>query len=79
MELLFYLHFCSRLGQAQVEDRVAKGPKNRQERKELFRKCMETVGKGARARKWAETWFDTGKSSQPVKFENIGRSNMMQW
>ncbi|KAI8346698.1 hypothetical protein B0O80DRAFT_226862 [Mortierella sp. GBAus27b] len=79
LEVLFYLHFWSRLGQAQTIDRVPKGPKNRQERKELFRKCLETIGKGPRAKRWAETWFDTGKTSQPVKFEDIGRSNMMQW
>lgn len=79
MEILFYIHFWTRLGQAQTVDRVPKGPRNRQERKELFRKCIDTIGKGPRAKRWAETWFDTGKTSQKVKFEDIGRSNMMQW
>ncbi|KAF9346634.1 hypothetical protein BGX34_003747 [Mortierella sp. NVP85] len=79
MEVLFYVQFWTRLGQSQKVDRVPKGPRNRQERKELFRKCIETIGKGPKAKRWAETWFDTGKTSQKAKFEDIGRSNMMQW
>ncbi|KAG9321508.1 hypothetical protein KVV02_001941 [Mortierella alpina] len=78
-EVLFYLHFWTRLGQAQEVDRVAKGPRNNQERRELFQRCIETIAKGDGAKKWVETWFDTGRTEAPAKFEQVGRSNMMIW
>ncbi|KAF9114870.1 hypothetical protein BGX27_009515 [Mortierella sp. AM989] len=78
-ELLFFIHFWTKLRQAQTIDRVAKGPKTRQERKELFQRCLETVGKGEAAKRWAEIWFDTGRTAKPAKFEQIGRSNMIEW
>ncbi|CAO3571857.1 unnamed protein product [Mortierella alpina] len=78
-EVLFYLHFWTRLGQAQEVDRVAKGPRNSQERRELFQRCLETIAKGDGAKKWVETWFDTGRTEAPAKFEQVGRSNMMIW
>ncbi|KAG0021927.1 hypothetical protein BGZ80_001411 [Entomortierella chlamydospora] len=67
------------LRQAQTVDRVASGPRSRQERRELFQRCLETVDKGEGAKRWAETWFDTGRTTQPAKFEQIGRSNMIEW
>ncbi|KAF8927918.1 hypothetical protein BGZ58_010025, partial [Dissophora ornata] len=76
-ELLFYIHFWTRLAHAQVVDRVPKGPKTKQERRELFQRCLETIDRGEGAKKWVETWFDTGRTAQPAKFEEIGRSNMM--
>ncbi|KAF9921211.1 hypothetical protein FBU30_008804 [Linnemannia zychae] len=78
-EVLFYIHFWKRLARAQEIDRIVKGPKTAEERRELFERCMETVGTGADARKWVETWFDTGRTDQPAKSEEIARSNMMQW
>ncbi|KAF9084881.1 hypothetical protein BGX23_010154 [Mortierella sp. AD031] len=78
-EVLFYIHFWKRLARAQEVDRVVKGPKSPEERRELFERCMETVERGAGARKWVETWFDTGRTEQPGKCEQVARSNMMQW
>ncbi|KAF9172836.1 hypothetical protein BGX20_004755 [Mortierella sp. AD010] len=78
-ELLFFIHFWTKLRQAQTVDRVASGPRSRQERRELFQRCLETVDKGEGAKRWAETWFDTGRTTQPAKFEQIGRSNMIEW
>ncbi|KAF9427184.1 hypothetical protein BGZ76_002439 [Entomortierella beljakovae] len=78
-EILFYIHFWSKLRQAQLIDRVSKGPRTNQDRKELFQRCLETVDKGEGAKRWTETWFDTGRSAQPTKIEEIGRSNMLQW
>ncbi|KAG0196380.1 hypothetical protein BGX28_010222 [Mortierella sp. GBA30] len=77
-EVLFYLHFWTRLGQAQEIDRVVK-PRSCQERRELYRRCLETVDKGDGAKKWVETWFDTGRTESRATFEQIGRSNMMTW
>ncbi|KAF8983592.1 hypothetical protein BGZ46_009938 [Entomortierella lignicola] len=77
-ELLFFVHFWTKLRQAQQVDRVATGPKTRQERRELFQRCLETVEKGEGTKRWVETWFDTGRTAQP-KFEEIGRSNMIEW
>ncbi|KAF9908177.1 hypothetical protein EC991_010198 [Linnemannia zychae] len=78
-ELLFYIHFWKRLARAQEVDRVVKGPRSPEERRELFERCMETVERGAGARKWVETWFDTGRTDRPARAEDIARSNMMQW
>ncbi|KAF9913236.1 hypothetical protein BX616_010121 [Lobosporangium transversale] len=78
-EILFYIHFWTRLAQAQEIDRYGKGPKTRRERKELFQRCLETIAEGDGAKTWVETWFDTGRTARPAKFEEIGRSNMMQW
>ncbi|KAF9130375.1 hypothetical protein BGW39_003124 [Mortierella sp. 14UC] len=78
-ELLFYIHFWKRLARAQQVDRVVKGPRSPEERRELFERCMETVERGAGARKWVETWFDTGRTDRPARTEDIARSNMMQW
>ncbi|KAF9300948.1 hypothetical protein BGZ91_009684, partial [Linnemannia elongata] len=54
-EVLFYIHFWKRLARAQEIDRVVKGPKSPEERRELFERCMETIERGAGARKWVET------------------------
>lgn len=78
-EVLFYIHFWKRLARAQEIDRVVKGPKSPEERRELFERCMETIERGAGARKWVETWFDTGRTDRPARCEDIARSNMMQW
>jgi hypothetical protein len=78
-EVVFFIHFWKRLVKAQEVDRVVKGPKTPEERRELFERCMETVERGAGARKWAETWFDTGRTDRPARCEDIARSNMMQW
>ncbi|KAF9165580.1 hypothetical protein DFQ26_009775 [Actinomortierella ambigua] len=79
MELLFYFQFWRRLSQAQKVDRVVKGVGSRQGRQELFQRCMETVGSGDGCKRWVETWFDTGRTAQPARFEEIGRENMIQW
>jgi len=78
-EVLFYVHFWKRLAKAQEVDRVVKGPRSPEERRELFERCMETIERGAGARKWVETWFDTGRTDQSAKCEQIARSNIMQW
>ncbi|KAI1318595.1 hypothetical protein EDD11_006286 [Mortierella claussenii] len=78
-ELLFYIHYWVRLAQAQLVDRVPKGPSSKYERRELFQRCLETIGEGAEAKRWVEIWFDTGRTAEPAKFEEIGRSNMMHW
>ncbi|KAF9187990.1 hypothetical protein BGZ51_000925 [Haplosporangium sp. Z 767] len=78
-ELMFFIHFWTRLRKAQEVDRVTKGPKSPQERRELFHRCNETIEPGDSTKKWVETWFDTGRTAQPAKFEEIGRDNFMQW
>ncbi|KAG0057051.1 hypothetical protein BGZ83_001898 [Gryganskiella cystojenkinii] len=60
-------------------DRVLQGPKTSRDRKELFVRCMETIPPGEGAKEWVETWFDTSRTAQPAKFEQVGRSNMMHW
>ncbi|KAF9969583.1 hypothetical protein BGZ73_008026 [Actinomortierella ambigua] len=79
MELLFYFQFWRRLREAQKVDRVVKGVGSRQGRQELFQRCMETVGNGEACKRWVETWFDTGRSVKPARFDEIGRENMIQW
>ncbi|KAF9413751.1 hypothetical protein BGZ94_000636 [Podila epigama] len=78
-ELVSYLHFWRKLSQAQTIDRVTKGPRSREERLELFQRCLETIEPGPGAEHWVKTWFDTGRASAPANFSEIGRSNMMQW
>ncbi|KAF9581600.1 hypothetical protein BGW38_001330 [Lunasporangiospora selenospora] len=79
-ELIFYVYFWKRLSQVQEIDRVVKGPRTQQERQELFQRCLETVGNDSESvKRWVETWFDTGRTHRPVKFSDIGRSNMMHW
>ena len=78
-ELVFYLYFWRRLAHMQHIDRVMQGPKTSRDRKELFQRCLETVSPREGARTWVETWFDTGRTAEPAKFEQVGRSNMMHW
>lgn len=77
-ELVFYLHFWTKLSQAQEVDRVCTGPKTRKERHELFERSLETIEPGPGVEHWVETWFDTGRTSKP-KFSEVGRTNMLQW
>ncbi|GJJ68916.1 hypothetical protein EMPS_01262 [Entomortierella parvispora] len=78
-ELVFYVYFWRRLAHLQHVGGMMQGPKSSKDRKELFQRCMETVSPGEGARKWVETWFDTGRTAEPAKFDQVGRSNMMHW
>ncbi|KAF9325750.1 hypothetical protein BG006_010774 [Podila minutissima] len=77
-ELVFYIHFWTKLSQAQEVDRMCTGPKTRRERLELFERCLETIEPGPGVEHWVETWFDTGRTSKP-KFSEVGRTNMLHW
>lgn len=77
-ELVFYIHFWTKLSQAQEIDRMCTGPKTRSDRLELFERCLETIESGPGVEHWAETWFDTGRTSKP-KFSEVGRTNMLHW
>ncbi|KAG0319566.1 hypothetical protein BG000_003834 [Podila horticola] len=77
-ELVFYIHFWTKLSQAQEVDRMCTGPKTRGDRLELFERCLETIEPGPGVEHWAETWFDTGRTSKP-KFSEVGRTNMLHW
>ncbi|KAF9418560.1 hypothetical protein BGZ94_009668 [Podila epigama] len=78
-ELLFYISFWKKLSRLQEIDRAVKGVGNRAKRNELFQRCLETVEGGEGVKRWVEVWFDTGRTKQPAKFEDIGRENMIQW
>lgn len=78
-ELLFYISFWKKLSRLQEVDRVVKGVGARSKRSELFQRCLETVEEGDGVKRWIEIWFDTGRTKQPAKFEDIGRENMIHW
>jgi hypothetical protein len=78
-EIVFYILFWKKLARLQEVDRVVKGVGSKAKRTELFERCLETVGEGDGARRWIEVWFDTGRTRQPARFEEIGRSNMIHW
>ncbi|KAG0041596.1 hypothetical protein BGZ83_001598 [Gryganskiella cystojenkinii] len=78
-EVVFCVMFWKKLARLQEVDRVVKGVGSKAKRTELFQRCLETVGHGEEVKRWIEVWFDTGRTSQPAKFEDIGRSNMIHW
>ncbi|KAG0078017.1 hypothetical protein BGZ93_000353 [Podila epicladia] len=78
-ELLFFIKFWKKLARLQEVDRVVKGVGARSKRSELFQRCLETVEDGEGVKRWIEIWFDTGRTKQPAKFEDIGRENMIHW
>jgi len=78
-EIVFYVLFWKKLARLQEVDRVVKGVGSKAKRTELFQRCLETVGEGEDVKRWIEVWFDTGRTSQPARFEDIGRSNMIHW
>ncbi|KAF9378357.1 hypothetical protein CPB97_009611 [Podila verticillata] len=78
-ELLFYISFWKKLSRLQEVDRVVKGVGARSKRGELFQRCLETVEEGDGVKRWIEIWFDTGRTKQPAKFEDIRRENMIHW
>lgn len=78
-ELVFYFMFWKKLARLQEVDRVVKGVGAKAKRRELFERCLETVDEGEGVKRWIEVWFDTGRTKQPAKFEDIGRANMVSW
>ncbi|KAG0284090.1 hypothetical protein BGZ96_011537 [Linnemannia gamsii] len=78
-ELVFYFMFWKKLARLQEVDRVVKGVGAKVKRRELFERCLETVEEGEGVKRWIEVWFDTGRTKQPAKFEDIGRANMVSW
>ncbi|KAF9272608.1 hypothetical protein BGZ68_002266 [Mortierella alpina] len=78
-ELVFYILFWKKLTRLQKVDRVVKGVGAKAKRQELFQRCLETVEEGEGVRRWIEVWFDTGRTKQPARFEDIGRVNMLRW
>ncbi|KAG0004014.1 hypothetical protein BGZ65_001064 [Modicella reniformis] len=78
-ELIFYIMFWKKLARLQEIDRVVKGIKLKERRKELFQRCLETVNEGDGVKRWVEVWFDTGRTKQRARFEEIGRLNMIHW
>ncbi|KAF9134300.1 hypothetical protein BGW39_007468 [Mortierella sp. 14UC] len=78
-ELVFYFMFWKKLARLQEVDRVVKGVGAKVKRRELFERCLETVEEGDGVKRWIEVWFDTGRTKQPAKFEDIGRANMVSW
>ncbi|KAF9957666.1 hypothetical protein BGZ72_001581 [Mortierella alpina] len=78
-ELVFYIVFWKKLARLQEVDRVVKGVGAKAKRKELFHRCLETVEEGDGVKRWIEAWFDTGRTKQPARFEDIGRVNMLRW
>lgn len=78
-ELVFYFMFWKKLARLQEVDRVVKGVGAKAKRRELFERCLETVEEGEGVKRWIEVWFDTGRTKQPAKFEDIGRANMVSW
>ncbi|KAG9061423.1 hypothetical protein KI688_007410 [Linnemannia hyalina] len=78
-ELVFYFMFWKKLARLQEVDRVVKGVGAKAKRRELFERCLETVEEGEGVKRWIEVWFDTGRTKQPAKFEDIGRANMVTW
>ncbi|KAF9084390.1 hypothetical protein BGX23_010577 [Mortierella sp. AD031] len=78
-EVVFYFMFWKKLARLQEVDRVVKGVGAKAKRRELFERCLETVDEGEGVKRWIEVWFDTGRTKQPAKFEDIGRANMVSW
>ncbi|KAF9155183.1 hypothetical protein BG015_010765 [Linnemannia schmuckeri] len=78
-ELVFCFMFWKKLARLQEVDRVVKGVGAKAKRRELFERCLETVDEGEGVKRWIEVWFDTGRTKQPAKFEDIGRANMVSW
>ncbi|KAF9944495.1 hypothetical protein BGZ70_004592 [Mortierella alpina] len=78
-ELIFYILFWKKLARLQKVDRVVKGVGAKAKRQELFQRCLETVEEGEGVKRWIEVWFDTGRTKQPARFEDIGRVNMLRW
>ncbi|KAG0377476.1 hypothetical protein BGX24_006047 [Mortierella sp. AD032] len=78
-ELIFYFMFWKKLARLQEVDRVVKGVGAKAKRRELFERCLETVEEGEGVKRWIEVWFDTGRTKQPARFEDIGRANMVTW
>ncbi|KAK3842477.1 MAG: hypothetical protein J3R72DRAFT_132096 [Linnemannia gamsii] len=78
-ELVFYFMFWKKLARLQEVDRVVKGVGAKAKRRELFERCLETVEEGEGVKRWIEVWFDTGRTKQPARFEDIGRANMVTW
>ncbi|KAF9572009.1 hypothetical protein EC968_010413 [Mortierella alpina] len=78
-ELVFYILFWKKLARLQKVDRVVKGVGAKAKRQELFQRCLETVEEGDGVKRWIEVWFDTGRTKQPARFEDIGRENMLRW
>ncbi|KAF8926567.1 hypothetical protein BGZ47_002657 [Haplosporangium gracile] len=78
-ELVFCFMFWKKLARLQEVDRVVKGVGAKAKRKELFERCLETVDEGEGVKRWIEVWFDTGRTKQPARFEDIGRANMVSW
>ncbi|KAF9178720.1 hypothetical protein BGZ51_007465 [Haplosporangium sp. Z 767] len=78
-ELVFFILFWKKLARLQLVDRVVKGVGSKAKRKELFQRCLETVEEGDGFKRWIEVWFDTGRTKQLARFEDIGRENMIHW
>lgn len=78
-ELIFYIMYWKKRARLQEIDRVVKGVGPKERRKELFQRCLETVEEGDGVKRWIEVWFDTGRTKQRARFEEIGRENMIHW
>jgi hypothetical protein len=77
-ELIFYIMYRKKLARLQKIDRVVQGIHQKERRRELFQRCLETVEEGDGVKRWIEVWFDTGRKPR-ASFEEIWRMNMIHW